>query len=46
MDFWTVYNFGVPTLLAIVAYAAYHLHERDIDRKIRRRRAETHRPGE
>ncbi len=46
MDFWTFYNFGVPTIIAIVAYIAYRLHEWDLDRRIKRREARHHHPGE
>jgi hypothetical protein len=39
---WLFVSFGMPAIIAVVAYTAYRLHEWDLDRKIRNRRQ----PGE
>lgn len=35
---WLFVSFGMPAIIGIVAYIAMRLHERDLDRKIKRRR--------
>lgn len=44
MDFWTFYNYVLPATIVVMAYIAMRYHERDLDRKIRRRRQQH--PGE
>lgn len=41
MDFWTFFNVVIPTIIVVMAYIAYRLHEWDLDRKHKHRQ-----PGE